>query len=223
MSFIDETDNRSVSEELIKHIFKETINVKLKTPFKRLTYKQAMEKFGTDKPDLRSQKKDEFAFVWIDGFPLFKYNADLKRWEMEHHPFTAPQEDDLANFEKDPGSIISRAYDLVVNGVEIGSGSIRIHRRELQEKIFKIIDLPPDEVKKRFGFLLEAFNYGCPPHGGIAFGLDRMIALLLGKETIRDVIAFPKTQKAICPLTGAPSEVSDAQLKELNLFRQKRD
>ena len=125
--------------------------------------------------------------------------------------------------EKDPSKVRSRAYDLVINGVEIASGSIRIHKRDLQEKIFSRIGLSMDEAKERFGFLLEAFEYGAPPHGGIALGLDRLIALMAGSDTIRDVIAFPKTQKAVCPLTGAPSSVDERQLRELGIKIKKEE
>jgi aspartyl-tRNA synthetase len=140
---------------------------------------------------------------------------------MEHHPFTYPVVEDIEFIEKDPARVRSRAYDLVINGVEIASGSIRIHKRELQEKIFAKIGLSAEEAKERFGFLLEAFQYGAPPHGGIALGLDRLIALMAGSDTIRDVIAFPKTQKAVCPLTGAPSSVDERQLKELGIKVEK--
>jgi aspartyl-tRNA synthetase len=161
--------------------------------------------------------KNLFSFVWVREFPLFSFNKEENRIESEHHPFTAPTDEDMDNLEKNPLSVRSRAYDMVLNGTEIASGSIRIHNRDLQERIFKLIGMSEAEAKKRFGFLLEAFLYGAPPHGGIAFGLDRLTALLLKSDTIRSVIAFPKTQKAICPLTGAPSEVDEKQLKELNI------
>jgi aspartyl-tRNA synthetase len=157
------------------------------------------------------------ALAWVVDFPLFKYNAEEKRWESEHHPFTAPHQDDLEILEKSPDKVRSRSYDLVLNGVEIGSGSIRIHDQKLQEKIFKIIGINKQEAHKRFGFLLEAFQYGAPPHGGIALGLDRLLAILAGETSIREMVAFPKTSAGICPLTDAPSEVDERQLKELNL------
>jgi len=181
-----------------------------------MSYKDAMEKYNSDKPDIR-KKKEGFQFLWVTGFPLFRYNEEDKKWDMEHHPFTYPLAEDIDSIEKDPASVRSRAYDLVINGVEIASGSIRIHKRDLQEKVFKRIGLSMDEAKERFGFLLEAFEYGAPPHGGIALGLDRLIALMAGSDTIRDVIAFPKTQKAACPLTDAPASVDDRQLKELGI------
>ena len=160
-----------------------------------------------------------FDFVWIVDFPLFKYNDEEKRWESEHHPFTSCHPDDLALLEKgkDLGSIRSRSYDLVINGTEIGSGSIRIHDRSMQELIFKTIGISDEQAKSRFGFLLDAFKYGAPPHGGVAFGLDRLMTFFTGSESIRDVIAFPKTQKAFDPMTSAPSPVDEKQLNELNI------
>ncbi|MGE5197823.1 MAG: amino acid--tRNA ligase-related protein, partial [Deltaproteobacteria bacterium] len=152
---------------------------------------------------------------------LFKYNEEEKRWESEHHPFTAPASEDIDLLEKSPEKVKSRSYDLVLNGLELGSGSIRIHDQKLQEKIFKIIGIEKEEAQKRFGFLLEAFQFGAPVHGGFAFGIDRLLAIMAGESSIREVIAFPKTQKAFCPLTSAPSEVEEKQLKELNLAIKK--
>ena len=165
--------------------------------------------------------KDSFNFLWVVEFPWFKYNDEEKRWEAEHHPFTAPYEEDLQFIETAPQKVRAKAYDLVLNGVEISSGSIRIHDRQTQSRIFKAIGLGDEEAKTRFGFLLEAFSYGAPPHGGIAPGLDRLIAMMTGSTSIRDVIAFPKTQKAVCFMTGAPSDVSEKQLKELGLIWKK--
>ncbi|MEA3369105.1 MAG: aspartate--tRNA ligase [Candidatus Ratteibacteria bacterium] len=159
----------------------------------------------------------DFKFVWIRDFPLFEYNREGKRWQSVHHPFTMPKEDCRENFEKDIEQARSLAYDLVLNGEEIGGGSIRIHRRELQEKIFKMLKMNLNEARRKFGFLLDALEYGAPPHGGIALGLDRLCMLLLGKTSIREVIAFPKTQKAICLLSKAPSKVDEKQLKELHI------
>jgi aspartyl-tRNA synthetase len=342
MSFTSEDEIFLLMEGMFKQIFKEGIGLDLKTPFPRLTYKDAIDRFGSDKPDMRFGmelvdftkdfsgtefkifkqvieaggiikglnatgcagysrkdiddltalaavygagglayfkvtkdglespiakffnsdlqtmmkkklnakegdlllfvsgkkkivneslaqvrnhlgnalgliKKGEFVFEWVTDFPLFKWNEEEKRWDNEHHPFTAPKEEDLAKLDTDPGSVGSRAYDLVVNGVEISSGSIRIHDPKLQKKIFEIIKLSDEEIQSRFGFFIRALSYGAPPHGGVAPGLDRLIALMTDSDSIRDVIAFPKTQKGTCPLTEAPSIVPDKQLKELGI------
>lgn len=161
--------------------------------------------------------KSKNAFTWVTEFPLVEYDETEKRYTAMHHPFTAPREEDLAKFESDPGSIKARAYDLVLNGNEIGGGSIRIHQKEVQEKMFKLLGINQEEAEAKFGFLLEALQYGAPPHCGIAMGLDRVTMLLSGATSIRDVIAFPKTQKATCLMTQAPSEVDPKQLRELKL------
>jgi len=222
MSFLSEEDIFGLSEGLFSEMFKELKGIELKVPFPRLAYKDAMSRYGCDKPDLRKEKEG-FAFAWIVDFPLFKFNQEEKRWESEHHPFTAVKEEDIPLLEgKDLANIRSRSYDLVLNGQEIASGSVRIHNQELQKKIFQILGLTPQEAETKFGFLLEAFTYGAPPHGGIAFGLDRLLAILIGCDSIREVIPFPKTQKGTCPMTNAPSEVTEEQLKELNLSYLKK-
>jgi aspartyl-tRNA synthetase len=157
------------------------------------------------------------SFTWVTEFPLVEYDETEKRYTAMHHPFTAPREEDLTKFESDPGSIKARAYDLVLNGNEIGGGSIRIHQKEVQEKMFKLLGIGQEEAETKFGFLLDALQYGAPPHCGIALGLDRVTMLLSGASSIRDVIAFPKTQKATCLMTQAPSEVDPKQLRELRL------
>ena len=159
----------------------------------------------------------EFKFVWITEFPMFEYDAEDKRFKAMHHPFTSPMQEDLDLLEKDPESVRSRAYDLVLNGSEIGGGSMRIYRSDIQERVFRALGIDAEQANQKFGFLLEALRFGAPPHGGIAFGMDRLTAILTGSESIRDVIAFPKTQRATCPLTGAPTPVSLDQLKELGL------
>lgn len=156
-----------------------------------------------------------FDFLWIIDFPLFHHNEEEKRLDSEHHPFTGVNPEDMDLLETEPLKVRSRSYDLVLNGNEIASGSIRIHRQDLQEKIFRILQLSPEDIENRFGFFLEALKYGAPPHGGIAQGLDRLLAIMIGSKSIRDVIAFPKTQSGTCLVTGAPSVVSDSQLKEL--------
>jgi len=342
MSFVDREDIIDITEGLMAYIFKETNGIEIDRPFPRLSYQEAIDRFGTDKPDLRyrlelkgisdliadsefkvfidaiknggevkginakglggiSRKEveeltervkdygakglawmkvtdkgiespitkffsddalkaivqrlegeagdillfvadspkvvaetlgrlrgdiakrlslindDEYRFVWILDFPLLEYNEDEKRFEPMHHPFTAPVDDDLPLLEKEPSKVRAKAYDIVLNGHEIGGGSIRIHRKDIQEKMFRAINLGDEEGRAKFGFLLDALEYGAPPHGGIAFGLDRLVMIMAGVDTIRDVIAFPKTQKATCLLTEAPSRVTTDQLKELHI------
>lgn len=343
MSFVDREDVMKVTEELLAYVFYTVLGVKIRIPFPRLSYKEALERYGSDKPDLRfgleirdisdlvkeSQFKvfaeaverggvvrginalgcgsysrreledltklasawgakglawmiveaesirspiakfftpgelesikdrmeaqtgdlllfiadeeekavqvlgtlrleiarrlnlldpEKFAFVWIIDFPLLEYSEEEGRYKAIHHPFTSPLEEDIFLLDSDPLKVRAQAYDVVLNGVELGGGSIRIHRRDLQEKMFDLLGLSPEEAQEKFGFLLEAFEYGAPPHGGIALGLDRLIMLMGRRETIRDVIAFPKTQSGTCLLTGAPGPVTPEQLRELHLI-----
>lgn len=352
MSFCDEEDIQSLNEALIRHLFKGLLDVNLPDPFPRMTYATAMQRYGSDKPDLRipfelvdiadlvkdiefkvfsgpandaqgrvtalripkgadlSRKaiddytqyvgifgakglayikvldlalgleglqspilkfipdasvnailkrvaaekgdiiffgagtakmvseslgalrvklghdlkyiKDTWCPLWVVDFPLFEFDAQEKRWQALHHPFTAPKVNDVSELQANPGSCLSRAYDMVLNGCEIGGGSIRIHDTHLQSAVFDLLDINEAEQKEKFGFLLEALKFGCPPHGGMAFGLDRLVMLMTGAKSIRDVIAFPKTQTASCPLTRAPSPVSEQQLKELSLQIRKK-
>jgi len=345
MSFIDREEIFNLIEEMFVHLFKRILNIKIKTPFLKIDYQEAISKYGTDKPDLRfgmeiidlseifqdssfrifqdvirnkgkigaikvegdkefsrkklddwqlfissfgakglayikfkegkdlqssiakflspeeienikiktkakpgeiiliiadqekvvyealgnlrinlandlnliNQDQKEFNFLWVTDFPLLKYNLEEKRYDSVHHPFTAPLNEDLDLLDSDPLRVRSKAYDLVLNGNEVGGGSIRIHNNDLQKKIFKLLGIDAKIAEQKFGFLLQALKYGAPPHGGIAFGLDRMVMLLTGAHSIREVIAFPKTQKATCPLTDAPSEVENKQLKELHI------
>ncbi|MFA7502597.1 MAG: aspartate--tRNA ligase, partial [Anaerovoracaceae bacterium] len=158
-----------------------------------------------------------FKFAWITDFPLFEYSEEDKRYVAAHHPFTMPKEEDIAIMESDPANTRAQSYDLVLNGYELGSGSLRIYKRELQERMFRVLGFTPEQTKEQFGFLLEAFEYGTPPHGGIALGIDRLVMILAGRDNLRDTIAFPKTSSASCLLTGAPSVVDPKQLRELNL------
>lgn len=163
----------------------------------------------------------EWEPLWVVDFPMFEWDEGGKRWHALHHPFTSPKESDIDLLETDPGKCYSRAYDMVLNGTELGGGSMRIYRQEVQKKVFKALGISDDEAEEKFGFLLDALKFGCPPHGGIAFGLDRLVMLLSGASSIRDVMAFPKTQSASCLLTQAPSAVSEEQLRELHIKLRK--
>ncbi len=342
MSFVEEEDVRALTEQMLAFVFKEALGKDIATPFKAIPYEEAMNRYGSDKPDLRfgmelidiadiaiesdfkvfasvaknggwvrginakncghySRKEmddltkfvgifgakglayiiveenelrspiskffsedqlkaicermdakpgdvlmfvadspavaadslghlrqeiakrenlineEELNFLWVTDFPLFDYDDEEKRWVAVHHPFTAPKDEDLAMLESDPGKVRAKAYDVILNGVELGGGSVRIHRREIQSRIFALLGLTEEESLDKFGYLLEAFEYGAPPHGGIAFGLDRMVMLMANKGSIRDVIAFPKTQSASDMMVQAPSPVAGKQLRELSI------
>jgi aspartyl-tRNA synthetase len=169
----------------------------------------------------RGLLQGEWAPLWVDDFPMFQWDEKENRWESLHHPFTAPKVMDVAEVRRDPGACVSRAYDMVLNGIEVGGGSMRIYRAELQSAVFELLGIGTELAKEKFGFLLDALKYGCPPHGGIAFGLDRLVMLMAGVNSIREVIAFPKTQTAACPLTNAPTQVNEAQLRELGIKLRK--
>lgn len=343
MSFVNVDDVLSVNEEFIKRLFKEAINVDIETPLLRMPYKEAMERFGSDKPDIRFglelvnvsdlvencgfkvfsdavkdggsvrainakgcgekfKRKEidalvelvktykakgmawivveenglkssitkffsedemnailqrveaepgdlicfvadkdqvvfdslgqlrleiarklgltdskEFKLLWVTEFPLLEYDEEEKRYVAKHHPFTSPMDEDIELLDTDPGKVRAKAYDMVLNGNEIGGGSIRIHSQDLQSKMFKLLGFSEEDAWARFGFLLEAFKYGTPPHGGMAFGLDRLVMLMAGRSSIRDVIAFPKVQNASCLMSNAPDSVEPEQLKELHI------
>ncbi len=342
MSFVSEDDVMKITEGILESIFKETLGIDINPPFKRIKYQEAMDRFGSDKPDMRfdlelknlteiakktkfkvfnsianlggivyglnaqgcinfSRKEiddltalvsiygakglawikvkenelqspivkffteeetvemlkaldakpgdllffvadkpkvvydslgalrleiakklkltneNEFNFAWVTDFPLFEWNEDENRFEAMHHPFTSPIEEDLEYINSDPSRVRARAYDITLNGVEIGGGSIRIHRSDVQERMFRALNISDEDAKVKFGFLIDALKFGAPPHGGIALGLDRIITLILKEESIRDVIAFPKTQKGVCMLTDAPSSVDNKQLNELSI------
>jgi aspartyl-tRNA synthetase len=167
--------------------------------------------------DLRLYDPDAFAWCWVTDFPLVEWNEQEDRWDSLHHPFTSPKGEHLDKLESDPASVSSRAYDIVCNGLELGGGSIRIHDLDVQRRVFRLLGIDEDEAQRRFGFFLSALRFGAPPHGGIALGLDRIVMLMVGGQSLRDVIAFPKTQRGTCPLTGAPAEVDEEQLAELSL------
>jgi len=343
MSFVDVDDVISINEGFIRRVFHDALGVEVSIPFPRLTYKEAMERYGSDKPDTRfdmelvnvsdivensgfkvfadtiakggsvrainargcgvkfSRKeidalgeyvktykakgmawiaveenglrssitkfmqedevqsilkrtkaeagdlicfiadKNEIVydalghlrlevarrinlidenrlnFLWVTEFPMFDYNEEENRWEAKHHPFTSPMDEDIDLLDSNPGEVRAKAYDIVLNGTELGGGSIRIHDQDMQRKIFGLIGFSEEEAKSRFGFLLEAFKYGTPPHGGLAYGLDRLVMLMAKTESIRDVIAFPKVQNSSCLMTGAPDVVDEKQLKELKI------
>ncbi len=227
MSFVEDNDVMDLIEgmmvELVKNMFpQKKIAAK---PFPHLDYDEVMAKYKTDKPDLRENKDDpsELSFLWVVNMPLLEYSETEKKWVSSHHPFTSPAENfeeilagkpqDIKRLEK----IKAQAYDLVLNGYEIGGGSIRIHKRDLQNKIFEILGLGAEEIEARFGHMLKAFEYGAPPHGGIALGLDRLMMILMNEPSIREVIAFPKTGDDRDLLMGAPTEVNEKQLKELHI------
>jgi aspartyl-tRNA synthetase len=217
MSFVEQEDMVDLVERMIKYLFKKIMNVDLKIPFNRMSYDEAMSKYNTDRPDLRPETKEKYAFCWVLDFPMFEYNKDEKRYTAMHHPFTKPK-----NLKQDKEKAKAHAYDIVLNGVEIGGGSIRIHDSELQQQVFDILKISKKEAQEKFGFLLKALSFGAPPHGGIAFGFDRLIQLLTEENSIRDVIAFPKNKEAKDVMLDSPSEISDRQLKEANISVKKK-
>jgi len=225
-SFMSEEEILDLVEKMIietvKNIFPEKKISQI--PFPRITYKEAIEKYKTDKPDLRKDKNDpnELAFAFIVDFPMFEWSEEEKRWKSVHHPFTRPQTEDIIQIKKEPGKILAYQYDLVLNGYETGGGSLRSYKKEMLQAVFEVLGHKKQEIEEKFGHLLEAFDYGVPPHGGIAIGLDRLMAILLNEPNIREVIPFPKTGDSRDLMMNAPSEVSKEQLQELCLKIVKR-
>lgn len=226
MSFVERGDILNLIEKLYIKIVKDLFPEKkiTKTPFLLLTYKEAMEKYGTDKPDLRENKNDqnELAFGFIIDFPMFEWKKEENRWDAVHHPFTRPKTEDTEEIKKNPGKILAHQYDFVLNGYEIGGGSLRTYKPAILEAVFEVMGHKKEEIKKKFGHLLEAFEYGVPPHGGIAPGIDRFLSIILNEPNIREVIAFPKTGDNKELMMGAPSEVDKNQLKELHIKLDKK-
>ncbi len=226
MSFVEREDVISLIEEMMIAVVKTVTPEKRiqQIPFPRFSYKEAMEKYGTDKPDLREDKNDPnlLAFCWVIDFPFFEKtdpSADGGGWTFTHNPFSAPKPEHMDWFmnKKNIGEILTTQYDIVLNGYEVGGGSIRNHRPEALRKVFEIMGFSEEQITSQFGHMLEAFNYGAPPHGGIAPGIDRLVMILANEPNIREVMAFPKTGDARDPMMGAPSEVTPEQLKELGI------
>ncbi|MBI5465351.1 aspartate--tRNA ligase [Candidatus Gottesmanbacteria bacterium] len=220
MSYVSQEEILELTENLFKEITEKVLGKKVyQFPFPRLSYGEVMKKYGTDKPDIRSNKKDGniLAFCFIIDFPLFEWKKSENRWDSMHHPFTAPKEEEIHLLDKDPAKIHSYQHDLVLNGYEVGGGSIRITDPDLQEKIFEILGHTKEQIQKKFGHLLEAFKYGVPPHGGIAPGIDRFLKVALDEPSLREVIAFPMTAGGQTSVMEAPSEVDRLQLKDLGI------
>lgn len=223
MSFVNQEEILSLTENLFKELVEKVLKKKIyQFPFPRISYSQSIKNYGTDKPDLRPNKKnkDLMAFCFIVDFPLFKWKKSEKKWDAMHHPFTAPKTEDIPLLNKNIAKVRSCQHDFVLNGFEIGGGSMRITNSELQEKIFQILGHKKEEIRQKFGHLLEAFKYGVPPHGGIAPGIDRFLMVVLNESSVREVIAFPMTAGGQTSVMKAPSEISREQLKELGIKLQ---
>ena len=220
MSFVEREDVLNLVENMmVEMVAKIAPEKKIQTvPFPRITYKEAMEKYNSDKPDLRADKNDQnsFAFEWVVDFPMFE-KADDGSVQAVHHPFTSPLPEDAEMLSVDPFKVRANAYDLVLNGNEIFGGSIRIHKRDLQNKVFELLGLDAETIQQRFGHILEAFTFGAPPHGGIASGIDRILMILANEENIREVIPFPKTGDARDLMMNAPSPMPDKALKDVHI------
>ena len=225
MSFAEEEEILNLTENLFTDLVRNLFPEKriTQSPFSKFTYKETMEKYDTDKPDLRKDKNNpnELAFAFIVDFPMFEWKATEKRWDAVHHPFTKIKNFQEEISEKNAEKLSALQYDFVLNGYEIGGGSIREHNPEILEKVFEIMGNEKEDIRRQFGHLLEAFKYGVPPHGGIAPGIDRLLAVILGEKSIKEVIAFPLTSDARDPLMGAPAEVEPQQLDELGIGLKK--
>ncbi len=226
MSFVDTEEILDLTERLFTRLIKELFPEKRiqKTPFPRLTYSEAMEKYNSDKPDIRKNKEDseELAFCFVQDFPMFEWNEKEKKWETPHHPFTRPQTEDIEKMKEDPSKILAHQYDFVLNGVEIGGGSLRSYKPEMLEAVFEILGHKKEDIRDKFGHLLDAFEYGVPPHGGNAPGIDRFLSIVLNEGSVREVMAFPKTGDNRDLMMGAPAEISKEQLEELKLKINKK-
>lgn len=220
MSFVDQDDVLELNEKMMIDLIKAVAPEKkiTATPFPRITYKESLEKYGSDKPDIREDKNNpnELGLCWVIDFPMFERGEDGSL-QAVHHPFCMPNPDDLKYLDSNPLKVRAASYDLVLNGFELSSGSIRIHERDLQNKIFKLLGLSDETIQSRFGHMLEAFEYGAPPHGGMAPGVDRLVMILANEPNIREVIAFPKTGDARDVMMGAPSELPEQALKEAHI------
>jgi len=225
VSFMTQSELLDLVEDLFINLVKKVTPEKRITqiPFPRLSYQEVMKKYRTDRPDLRKNKHDpdELAFAFVVDWPMFEYQPEEKRWDPLHHIFTAPKEEDLPLLETNPAAVRSWQHDLILNGYEVGGGSLRITDPEVQRKVLRLVGLSQDEIETRFGHLLKAFQYGVPPHGGIAPGIDRIVMILANEPNIREVIAFPKTGDGRDLMMEAPSEVSSEQLEELHLVVKK--
>ncbi len=220
MSFVEEEDLYDLIERLMQFVFKKVLDVDLEIPFARIGYKESMEKYNSDKPDTRPETGKKYSFLWVTEFPMFEWSDTQNRFLSMHHPFTSPRIEDLEFLHTDKAKVRSRAYDLVLNGYELGGGSIRIVDDKLQADVFKSLGLSEEETQNKFGFLLEALKFA-PPHGGLAFGIDRWAMIMAGRDNIREVIAFPKNKDAKDLMLDSPSAVSSEQLDELALVLKK--
>ncbi|MDP2641300.1 MAG: aspartate--tRNA ligase [Candidatus Yanofskybacteria bacterium] len=227
MSFTNQEEILSLLESLYIALAQNLFGEKhiQQIPFPRIPYKEAMEKWGTDKPDLRKNKNDpdELAFAFITDFPAFEWKEQEKRWDAVHHPFTLTQTNDMEEIKKDPGSVLAYQYDLALNGYEVAGGSLRIYDPEFLTQVLEFMGNKREDIEKQFGHLLSAFQYGAPPHGGIASGLDRLFAVLLCEPSIRETMAFPKTGDSRDLMMDSPSEISEEQLNELSLSVKKQE